>query len=486
MDKRLIIAAAIACATLFSAPRAFAQEHEVKEVNASSPRTGEKIRGPRSIKPVRVNRIRYEVRVNGTITRSDVDITVPFIPPVPQAAAAPTGAGGASDNTRDAFNAEMADAAAARARRSPEEEFINLEEAFAVLSRRRAVEIQNPIASLVAITNEAREATLRFVRNTDDMVRGPNHPQEVLGNLPARITQIDNAIARWPDRVINIFLADVDELESRINRLPTQWLVDNKSRVDLLLARLQALRESVVELSHDGGPDGPAAKFDAAQEGLRRWREIFVAARDLGASYFELPYEEEDCGFAFGQNKETKFTLFKRDRSDADAEEDEVELITVVCSSPFSVSGGFGFSTVNEREFVFVQSTKSVTENGQTTQQVVNRFGFKNNSSFRPIPLLLLNTRIREWNDRYALHISAGAGVDIKTGEAGTDVEFIVGPSVSFKRSLFLTAGVHVGRVPKLAGGFELGQEVPEGVEEPPVEKAWKPGFIFALTYKLR
>jgi hypothetical protein len=51
---------------------------------------------------------------------------------------------------------------------------------------------------------------------------------------------------------------------------------------------------------------------------------------------------------------------------------------------------------------------------------------------------------------------------------------------------MFFTAGVHIGRVPKLAGGFEIGQEVPEGIDEPPLEKAWKPGFIFAVTFKLR
>jgi hypothetical protein len=132
------------------------------------------------------------------------------------------------------------------------------------------------------------------------------------------------------------------------------------------------------------------------------------------------------------------------------------------------VSGGFGFSTVNEREFVFVQSTKPVTTNGQTTQEVINRFGFKNNSSFRPIPLLLLNTRVYEPNDNIALHVSAGAGGDIKTGEAGSDVEFIVGPSISFKRSMFVTTGLHIGRVPKLAGGFQIGDEVPEGIDAPP------------------
>ncbi|HEY0377879.1 MAG TPA: hypothetical protein VGC87_13225, partial [Pyrinomonadaceae bacterium] len=226
---------------------------------------------------------------------------------------------------------------------------------------------------------------------------------------------------------------------------------------------------------------------DAVQQSLSAWRDIFNEAHEQGESYFELPYVEAGCGFAFDQNKETEVMLVKKDRlAAADSDPVEQSLVTVVCSSPLSISGGFGMSRIAEREFVFVPSTKSVTENGQTTTKVINRFGFKNNSSFRMIPLLLLNTRIKEWNDTVALHMSAGAGVDIKTGEAGTDVEFVAGPTLSFKRTMFVTAGVHFGRVPKLAGGFEVGQEVPEGIDQPPIEKAWKPGFVIAVTYKLK
>jgi hypothetical protein len=76
--------------------------------------------------------------------------------------------------------------------------------------------------------------------------------------------------------------------------------------------------------------------------------------------------------------------------------------------------------------------------------------------------------------------------VDVKSGEGGTDLEYIVGPSFSFMRTLFITPGLHIGRVPKLAGGFKLDQEVPEGISEPPIEKAWKSGFVVTFTYKIR
>ena len=117
---------------------------------------------------------------------------------------------------------------------------------------------------------------------------------------------------------------------------------------------------------------------------------------------------------------------------------------------------------------------------------VINRFGFNNRSSFRTLPVILLNTRFYEPNDLFAIHASAGAAVDIKTGETGTDVEFIVGPSISFWRTLFITGGFHIGREPKLVGGFEIDDEVPEGVSSPPIEKAWKRGAAITFTYKIR
>lgn len=484
MNKRLIIAAAVACATLFSAPSAFAQKHKVEVINVAATSEGEKVRGPRTIRPVLVNRIRYrvEVKTKATFTAGP-SLALPFIPQIPGGAGTGGGAS-AEDATKAAKRSNDLDAAR-RANRA-EDEFQIIREAQQELIARRA-DIQDTISPLLADTKTARDATEGFVRESDALLAGNNGVDVVLARLPDLITKIQNAEGVWPDAAINRFLADVDIWETELGRISdVQWLKDNKERVDAVKDRFQELRDSVTALSRNGAADGPAARFDEAQKVLAQWKAIFTDAQQKQKEYFELPDVDVGCGFAFDQNKETVVKLVKQDRLAAEATTTEQELITVVCSSPFSVSGGFGFSTINEREFVFVQSTKPVTENGQTTQQVIQRFGFKNNSSFRPIPLLLLNTRIYEWSDTTALHLSGGAGVDIKTGEAGTDVEFIVGPSISFKRSLFLTAGLHVGRVPKLAGGFAVGDEVPEGVDEPPVEKAWKPGFIFALTYKLR
>ena len=486
MKKSLIIAVAVMCAGLFSALPTFAQKHEVEVIKVTASGAGDKIRGPRSIKPILVNRIRYRVAVKTRTTfTAGPSLALPFVPQIPGSGG--SGGGASATDTAATMRTLSNQLDSARKSNDPESEFQTIRLAQQDLIARRA-DIQNTVAPLLADTKTARDATESFVRESDALLAGDNGPQTVLGRLTNLIQSIDNAAGTWPDDPINRFLADVDIWESELGRISDlQWLAANKDRVDAVKARFTELRESITGLSRRGPADGPAARFDEAQRVLREWRAIFNDAQQQTGAYFELPYVDVGCGFSFDQNKETEVKLIKQDRlAPAGTDPVEQELITVVCSSPFSVSGGFGFSTVDEREFVFVPSTKQVTVNGQTTQAVINRFGFRNKSSFRPIPLLLLNTRIKEFSDDIALHLSAGAGVDIKTGETGSDVEFIVGPSISFKRSMFFTAGVHIGRVPKLAGGFEIGQEVPEGIDEPPLEKAWKPGFIFAVTFKLR
>ncbi len=481
MRKRARLLFLLICSCLLIVSTVNGQKHEVERVNAATASEGDKIRGPRSIKPEYVNRIRYRVAVKTkTAFSAGPSLALPFIPQIPQAAAKESG-----QNVLDIRTTELAIDTARKAK-DPEMEFAAIRAGVTALINRK-VDIQNEVSDVLANTKKAADGTKDFVRETDALLAGQGGPDTVLRRLPDLLQLIKGAQRNWPDAQINQFLGDVDIIEGELGRISDlKWLADNKPRVDAAKDRLKELHDSVTALSHDDKPASPATRFDEAQRVLQQWNEIFKDAEKQGKGFFELPYVDVGCGFSFDQNKETSVTLVKQDRLASDTTTTEQELVTVVCSSPFSISGGFGFSTVNEREFVFVPSTKTVTENGQPVQKVINRFGFKNNSSFRPIPLLLLNTRVYEWNDDIALHLSAGAGVDIKTGQAGTDIEYVVGPSISFKRSMFITAGVHIARVPKLAGGFKLDEEVPTGISEPPVEKAWKTGFIFAFTYKLK
>src|SRR5688500_1423725 len=102
MKKNLLIAIVATCAGLFSALPAFAQKHKVEKINVVATAEGDKIRGPRSIKPVLVNRIKYRVAVK---TKSSFtagpSLALPFIPQIP-------GGGGSGGGASAADNARVA------------------------------------------------------------------------------------------------------------------------------------------------------------------------------------------------------------------------------------------------------------------------------------------------------------------------------------------------------------------------------------------
>lgn len=479
---------------LVLAPTVIAKQRE-KVINVLIS-TGEKIRGPVTIKPIRVNRLRYKIEIKkDTIFTPGPSLELPFIPLVPeqkeQQATPPGGAVGPAGITDDVEEEALSQLAngnvSALVRLSQAEQFRIVVIALNRYEARRVSEIQTPITIAIGTTNAASADTREFVEQSDANLQ--IGPSVVINGIDTIVTQIDLALRQnWPDANINDLLGDLAVLKNALRTIPPgDWLTNNKAIYDYVDSRIDQLHDLVDAVRSTGAADASATKFAEAKRKLRQWRNRLKSVQAQGESAFSYEPIDVDCSFAFSDNKETKLTLIKQDLlAPEGTDPSRQELITVVCSSPFSISGGFAFSSVNEREFVFVPSTKTVTENGQPVQRVINRFGFRNNSSFRPIPLLLLNTRVHEWDDDYALHLSAGAGVDIKTGEAGTDIEYIVGPSISFKRSMFITAGAHIARVPKLAGGFQLDQEVPDGISEPPIEKAWKPGFIISFTYKLK
>jgi hypothetical protein len=82
-------------------------------------------------------------------------------------------------------------------------------------------------------------------------------------------------------------------------------------------------------------------------------------------------------------------------------------------------------------------------------------------------------------------HLSAG--VTAKAGEEGTEVEYLLGPSLGFGifgTRLFLTFGAYGGWQRSLEGGLYLNAPVPESLAELPMRRTfcWKPGF--AITWR--
>lgn len=449
--------------------------------------SGDKIRGPAEIKLKNLNVLRYDIRVGRDVTfPAAPDLTLPFIPPIP------------SQPQRNISNAFIF------SRHSGDpipDAFSNLAEEFNDIEDDKARYVNGDIVEAINTLNRVVNTLEALVAGSDSTLTTGGGPSAIIAEITALIDpvggatpEIDLALTQtWPDAEIEELLGRLEILRNGLLTLRTipdagqttwiAWYTANQATYEGIIARVSELQTQLNGLKSNS-TQGRA--FQDAQNKLRRWKPILVGVRNGGVAGFDRDFEV-GCGFAFDTGKETKVKLIKRDRlADPGGATTEEEIVTVVCSSPLSVSAGFGFSNIDEREFVLVPSTKTVTANGQTTQTVISRFGFKNKSAFRTLPVLLLNTRVWEPNDTFALHLSTGAAVDVKTGQGGTDLEYIVGPSFSFWRSLFITPGLHIGRVNKLAGGFELDQEVPTGISEPPIEKTWKKGFVTTFTYKIK
>ena len=121
--------------------------------------------------------------------------------------------------------------------------------------------------------------------------------------------------------------------------------------------------------------------------------------------------------------------------------------------------------------------------NGQQTTII----GREESSNTRILPILMLHGRLAEGKGPISgFHFSLG--VTAKPNDTATNVEFLIGPSISFiEERLFFTFGGYAGRQKQLEGNLVLGQELPkEFTDDIPTSThlVWKPGF--ALTYKFK
>jgi hypothetical protein len=239
------------------------------------------------------------------------------------------------------------------------------------------------------------------------------------------------------------------------------------------------------------------------------WKTRIQELVDARARNNPDPYvmsKTADCEFAFSQTKTTILELQAVDRMPVDSSTTgdaklagstpgpaKIKLATVECTSPFSVSAGVAFSTLGAREFGIQQvGTVTLPPNspGNNTSspliQPLNAFVATSKSNFHPLPLLMAHGRLCEYNDVLALHFSFGVAANIQgQNSGGSNPEYLIGPSVSLFRTLFITPGLHIGTVTKLGAGFGEGNTIPPGVNitTPPLQKSYKPGFGLAITF---
>ena len=145
----------------------------------------------------------------------------------------------------------------------------------------------------------------------------------------------------------------------------------------------------------------------------------------------------------------------------------------------FAIAGGV---VVSPFETITFKRVPALVNGQQTT--IIGR---EESSNSRILPILMLHGRLWEGTGTVSgVHFSLG--VTAKPTDKETNVEFLLGPSVSFiEQRLFFTFGGYAGRRKQLEGNLVPGQELPkEFTDDIPTSNhlVWKPGF--ALTYKFK
>lgn len=249
-------------------------------------------------------------------------------------------------------------------------------------------------------------------------------------------------------------------------------------------AQYKAAQAMVVASLTEAGPwtsDGDKAAQFAKKVGIvQYWKNGSIG---LTEDSFKLQVETP-CGVLFNKNEQTVLKLLLVDRTtvfDGPLGQPQMRdgLLTVTCSSAFAITAGAAFSTIENRQFAIV---KSAPASGTTS---INTFGVSSDSRVNPYPIAMAHARLGDWSDkRYAVHFSFGAGANVKgDNSGGSSPEFLTGMSISFLRTMFLTAGLDVGKQSKLSGGFKIGDTVPTDITSPPVSSSYTAGFGFAITF---
>jgi hypothetical protein len=233
--------------------------------------------------------------------------------------------------------------------------------------------------------------------------------------------------------------------------------------------------------------------FQQAQASLLEWQQQMLKLKSAwelhsapGANQDQYPDPfvmriSGNCDYAFSTTKQTAVTLTAIDQlSDKSAAAPTVILsVTIECASPFTVSAGVAFSKIPDREYAIHPVATPV---GSTT--TTNQFALTSNSSFHPLALGMVSARLWEPEERIAFHLSFGMAGNFKSQSAGgSSAEFLIGPSISLFRTMFITPGLHIGKKTTLADGFSVGSPVPPNVTTVPLQSSYKPAFGLAITF---
>jgi len=293
-------------------------------------------------------------------------------------------------------------------------------------------------------------------------------------------------------------LSDIRTAQSSLQNLPIDnssewkdWYAANKDAFDGLKQFLLSLQ-------------GDAEKFSSSSDNVsklkdkvglvRSWDGVFaniglrtdmlpdeVTNTDISGAF--VLWKSIHCGTLFNQSAKDAVSVVTMDQTVTfDGKSPSVKandaFVTVACTTPFSITGGIAFSLIEQKEFAII---KSAGPNNTS----VNKFGTLNSSQVHPMPMAMVHARLGDWGQhKYAFHASTGVAGNIQGKDSGgSSAEFLLGPSISFWRTMYLSLGLHIGTKTELAGGFREGDLVPPDITTVQVKKSYTTGLGFAITF---
>lgn len=248
-----------------------------------------------------------------------------------------------------------------------------------------------------------------------------------------------------------------------------------------------------------------ALTYTSTSDNIKNLKSLIAIAKSWDANFVQIglknsmsPKQVEDanidssfvaskpvsCGTLFNQTSNTAISLVVFDQTvifdgKSPTPKTQDSFVNVTCSTPFTLSGGVGFSLIRQQEFAIVKSS------GGPNNTSINKFGTLGDSKVHPMPLAMAHARIADfWDHKSALHVSVGVAGNIQGQDSGgSSAEFLLGGSLSFWRTMYLSAGLQIGTKTQIAGGFKIGDPVPSDVTSIQVQKSYAPGFGFAITF---
>jgi hypothetical protein len=284
---------------------------------------------------------------------------------------------------------------------------------------------------------------------------------------------------------------DVDNLEKKITAAEAQLTTANSVIAAMPATNDQEKdeREACAEAL-----TGSAKKIDdlknaatSLKEGMKQLDGAQASAKVLAKAIDDSSDPNAFVQVVNSPGTDSRHTLTIVGTSLLETKEQKVTIVVDVGSTRVAVSGGVGFSTIEDVTIVRQKALDPATNN------LVEVFAEENSSSFKPNPIMMLSTNIG--NEFPFLGISSAPalfswslGIVLASRNDTTQTEYITGPSIGFlDNHVIFTLGYHAARVKSLGGNFKVGDPIPADLADPlPVTQKWDGGFMFGVTYRFR